>query len=329
MAQRTADGHHSPGLTTPEVERATRADLPGPWKSLPMTGDVDLLARAAAHGLRLRPRTLRHNDTGLDFRVAYAQDVHGRHWVLRVPRRPDVQRALEREQTILAFASRHLPVAVPDWNVVAPDLVAYPLLPGRPGLTLQGEDVVWHLDPGSVPYAVGLGRMLAALHAAPVDEAQELGIEVRSPEQVRERWAQDIERVAAEFDVDAGLRRRLGEWLEDDALWPEETVFTHGELYPAHVLVAEDDTVTGVLDWTTARVDDPARDFMYQHAFAPPEAFAATVASYAEAGGREWARLPERCAALMAAGPVGYGLFALTTGREEHRAAAQAQLAGE
>jgi len=294
-----------------------------------MTGDAELLARAAAHGLQLQPRTLRHNDAGLDFHVAYAHDVHGRQWVLRVPRRPDVRAAVEQEQAILAFASRHLPVAVPDWHVVSPDLVAYPLLPGRPGLTIQGEDVVWHLDPGSEQYAAGLGRLLAALHAAPVDEAEGVGVEVRSPEEVRQRWSEDIDRVAAEFDVHPGLRRRLGAWLEDDGLWPEETVFTHGELYPAHVLIEDDDAVSGVLDWTTARVDDPARDFMYQHAFAPPEAFAATVAAYAEAGGRDWPRLEERCAALMAAGPVGYGVFALTTGREEHRVAAQAQLAGE
>ncbi len=292
-----------------------------------MTGDADLLARAAAHGLQLDPRTVRHNDAGLDFHVAYAVDVHGRHWVLRIPRRPDVQRIVEQEEAILAFASRHLAVAVPDWHVAAPDLIAYPLLPGRPGLTLEGEDVTWHLDPGSERYAAELGRLLAALHAAPVEEAEELGIEVRGPEEVRERWAEDVERVSAEFDVHPDLLQRLQAWLADDGLWPEETVFTHGELYPAHVLITDDHAVTGVLDWTTARVDDPARDFMYQHAFAPPEAFAATVTAYTEAGGRSWPRLDERCAALMAAGPVGYGLYALATGRAEHREAAQAQLA--
>lgn len=292
-----------------------------------MSSDDELRERAAAHGLQLDARSLRHNDAGLDFRVTYAVDVHGREWVLRVPRRPDVQRAVQQEQAILALASRYLDVAVPDWRVAAPDLIAYPLLPGRPGLMIDGDDVTWYLDPGSLRYAAELGRVIAALHAASRAEAEELGIEVRSADEVRERWAEDIATVSAEFDVHPELSERLAAWLEDDGLWPEETVFTHGELYPAHVLIAEDHAVTGVLDWTTARVDDPARDFMYQHAFAPPEAFETTVQAYTEAGGVPWPRLAERCAALMAAGPVGYGLYALATGREEHRKAAQAQLA--
>lgn len=32
---------------------------------------------------------------------------------------------------------------------------------------------------------------------------------------------------------------------------------THGEIYPAHVLFDEAGTINGVLDWTTARSDDP------------------------------------------------------------------------
>lgn len=291
-----------------------------------MSGNEDLLARAASHGLSLQPDSVRHNDAGLDFHVAFAVDVHGREWVLRVPRRPDVVDGVAQEEVALAFASRHLLVAVPDWRVVADDLVAYPVLPGRPGLTVEGEEVMWHLDPASQRYAEDFGRLLAALHDAPLEEARELGIEVRDPAEVRTSWANDVAVVTAEFDVHPDLEERLAAWLDDDGLWPEETVFTHGELYPAHVLIDDDDAVTGVLDWTTARGDDPARDFMYQHAFAPAEAFAATTRAYVESGGEPGARLGERCAALMAAGPVGYGLYALTTGRDEHRAAAQAQL---
>src|SRR5699024_8025192 len=157
-------------------------------------------------------------------------------------------------------------------------------------------------------------------------EARELGIEVRSPAQAREGWRETVERVCAAFDVHPALSERLHAWLADDELWPQEPVLTHGELYPAHVLIDEDDGITGVLDWTTARGDDPARDFMHQHSFAPPAAFEATVRAYTEAGGQPWPRLAERCAALMAAGPVGYGLYALATGRPEHREAAQAEL---
>ncbi|WP_454084460.1 macrolide 2'-phosphotransferase [Georgenia sp. Marseille-Q6866] len=293
-----------------------------------MGGDGELVTRAARHGLRLDPASLSYNEAGLDFRVAYATDVHGRDWVLRVPRRPGMRGALRQEEAALALASRYLrDIAVPEWRVMSDDLIAYPLLSGRPGLTLVGDEVTWHLDPASERYAVALGSLLALLHAVPLTEARDVGVEVRSPEEVRESWRADVARVAGEFDVHPALLERLHSWLEDDELWPEDTVFTHGELYPAHVLIDQDEAITGVLDWTTARGDDPARDFMYQHAFAPPEAFAATLRAYAAAGGRDWGpRLADRCAALMAAGPVGYGVYALTTGRPEHREAAQAQL---
>src|SRR5690606_13752472 len=183
---------------------------------------------------------------------------------------------------------------VPEWRVMSDDLIAYPLLPGRPGLTLAGDDVTWHVDPASERYAADLGSLLALLHAVPVAEARHVGVALRGPEHARESCRADVPRVADEFDVRPALLERLHSWLEDDELWPESTVFTHGELYPAHVLIDQDESITGVLDWTTARGDDPARDFMYQHAFAPPEAFIATLRAYTAAGGRDWGpRLPD------------------------------------
>lgn len=288
--------------------------------------DDAVVALAASHGLRLQPESLEHNGAGLDYHVAYARGTDGREWVLRIPRRADVVAGMAQEDAILALASRHLTIAVPDWRVLADDLIAYPLLPGRPGLTLDGDEATWHVKPGSLRYAGELGRLLATLHGCPVDEARELGVEVCSPAQVRQRWETDVERVAGDLGMDTDLRERLAAWLADDSLWPDSTVFTHGELYPAHVLVDHDDAITGVLDWTTARVDDPARDFMYQYAFGSSEAFATTVSAYLDAGGPELSNLAERCEALMAAGPVGYGLYALATGRQEHRDAARDQL---
>jgi macrolide phosphotransferase len=69
-------------------------------------------------------------------------------------------------------------------------------------------------------------------------------------------------------------------------------VCTLGELYPAHVLIDDEDRPSAVLDWTTAKVSDPGRDFAAQHMTAGPEAFAITVDTYEHAGwpapGRAW-----------------------------------------
>ena len=56
---------------------------------------------------------------------------------------------------------------------------------------------------------------------------------------IRTRWRADLERVRAEFAIAPHLRARWEAWFDDDALWPERTAFTHGELDAAHVLTAQ------------------------------------------------------------------------------------------
>lgn len=285
----------------------------------------EILARAHAHGLALDPASLRIEEAGLDYRVAFARAADGRDWVLRLPRRPDVAREMAAEAAVLDLVRPALSVAVPDWQIRSETLIAYPLLPGAPGLTLDPATGAprFHLEPTSPRYAVAFGRLLAELHRI---DARGAGVAVETPERVRARWAEDIAAVRAEFRIADRLLRRWSAWLEDDGSWPTWSVLTHGELYPAHVLVDAEDEITGVLDWTTARVTDPARDFVYQHAMAGPEAFALTVASYVEAGGQVWPRLGDHCAALWSASPVAYGIYALRTGEPHHAAAAAAQL---
>jgi macrolide phosphotransferase len=288
--------------------------------------EAAIRARAASAGLMLDDGPVRVNEMGLDFRVAIARDTAGQDWVLRIPRRPDVTARAQDEAVTLRLVAPHLTPAVPDWRISRPDLIAYPLLRGEPGLTLDDSgDPVWHLDMASSIYARSLGDFLAELHGIDPDEATTAGLRTRSPAEVRQAWRTDIDRVAAEFEVAPDLRDRWGAWLDEDSYWPQWSVLTHGEVYPAHTLVV-DEQITAVLDWTTAAVDDPARDFAFHHASAPAEAFAATLQRYTERGGRVWPRLAEHCAELLSASPVAYGVFALDTGIEEHRQAAAAQL---
>jgi macrolide phosphotransferase len=72
---------------------------------------TDTLALAARHGLYLTG-AVAFNETGLDFRVGFATDAAGRRWVLRIPRRDDVQPRIEREAQILDFVRRWLPIEV-------------------------------------------------------------------------------------------------------------------------------------------------------------------------------------------------------------------------
>lgn len=288
----------------------------------------EVLALARAHGLELGPASLRIHEAGLDYRVAIGRAADGAAWVLRIPRRPDVSAKIGAEAAILDLVRPALSVAVPDWRIQTAALLAYPLLPGEPGLIVDGETgaLHWRLDMTSRRYAIAFGQLLAELHRIDLADACAAGIERETPAEVRARWRADIAAVQAEFAIAGHLQQRWSAWLDDDSYWPTWSVFTHGELYPAHVLVDADDAITGVLDWTTAKVSDPARDFVYQHAMTSPEIFALSVDSYVQAGGRVWPRLAEHCAELWTAAPVAYGLYAILTGDPTHRAAAAAQL---
>ncbi|NJC23723.1 macrolide phosphotransferase [Arthrobacter pigmenti] len=283
---------------------------------------------AQQHGLALDPATIRFNEAGLDYRVAFATSAEtGEDWVLRIPRRADVSAKIVEEKRILDFVGPRLPIAVPDWRISSPNLIAYPLLPGKPGLTLDVEgQPVWHYDVASPEYAQSLAEVIVSLHRLDTTEAAEAGIPFETPEQVRQRWSGDLDRVLDEFDVESDLVTVWRTWIDDDDLWPERTVLTHGELYPAHLLLDEDSRIVSALDWTTARVSDPALDFMYQFMIAPPEQFAATVDAYRDLTGHSEPNLAGRCSELIAAGPLNYALFALESGEPEHRAAAEAQL---
>lgn len=281
---------------------------------------------ARAHDLHITADSIVINELGLDFQVAIAEAVDGGSWVLRIPRRPDASARAAVEGRFLTAIAPHLSIAVPDWQIHSEDLIAYPLLPGSPGLTIDdGGAPQWHFDLESPEYAASLGSVLAELHTVDPAAVRDSGIPEYSPAEVRQRKRDDIDRVAAEFEVAPTLLRRWTAWLDDDSYWPTFTTVTHGEVYPAHQLM-DGDVNLSILDWTTAAIGDPARDFMFHHASVSASAFDATTARYVEAGGRVWPRFAEHCGELYSTSSVELGLFALQTEEPELMDAARAQL---
>ena len=217
-----------------------------------------VLDLAKAHGLNLSADGLGINEAGLDYRVVFAADEEGTDWVLRIPRRADVTEKIADEARILDFVRSRISVAVPDWRIQTPELIAYPLLPGEPGLTLSDEgEPEWHFDIESVDYAASLGRLIGELHSIDTADAAAAGIPTQTADDVRAEWSERLDTVSASFTIASELSERWKAWLGNDRLWPEFTAFTHGELYPAHLLLGGDSRIRSVLDWTTAKVGDP------------------------------------------------------------------------
>lgn len=286
----------------------------------------EVLALAAEHGLALDGASISVNEMGLDFQVVLARTTTGEDWVLRIPRRAEVMERAAVEGRVLKIIAPRLSVTVPDWRIHTAQLIAYPLLPGEPGLELDATGTpIWRVDASSPSYSLTLGELLAELHSIEPADVATTGAKIHSPAEVRRAWRENIEKVSRGFIVAGHLLERWEAWLEQDSYWPEHSVFTHGEIYPGHTLI-RDGRISGVLDWTTAAVGDPARDFAYHQTLATPEAFQSTVDRYVECGGRAWPRLAEHCAELASAFPLTYGVYVLDTGDETHREGAAAQL---
>ncbi len=193
--------------------------------------------------------------------------VEGR-WLDRVPDYPDAAAQLTNETRLMPRLAPLLPLEVPVPILLdeKPLRVRHLLLDGEPATdrTLTADD------------GRRMGEFLRALHDMPVTIYVESGIP---------------DRVAARSELLATLDRMLHRVLP---LTPEElhepgrallrrvalgtpTTIIHGDLGAHHVLV-RDDRVVGVIDWSDARVADPAVDLGWA-LFATPEPFAAAVAA--------------------------------------------------
>ncbi|MDQ1015816.1 aminoglycoside phosphotransferase (APT) family kinase protein [Streptomyces afghaniensis] len=179
-----------------------------------------------------------------------ARLVDGR-WVERRPRRPGVERQLRTETRLLPWLAPHLPLAVPVPHVVSdnPLTVRHVLVRGEP------------LEEPDAAQGRALGLFLRALHRADTDAAVRRGVPP-AREVLRERatLADDFRaRVLPLLPPDrhepaSGLLKAVG------ALPAEALV--HGDLGPEHLL-AQDGSLTGVIDFGDAHIGDPAIDLAW------------------------------------------------------------------
>jgi aminoglycoside phosphotransferase (APT) family kinase protein len=236
----------------------------------------------------LRPQHVVTIEEGWDSLVL---DVDG-EWIVRVPRRDPVRECIEMELRLLPELAPALPVPVPRFEHLADGVraVAYRKLDGAP------------VDVSRVAPAAALGRFLSALHEFPVERARELGAPSHD-----HGWRERYESFAR------GLLGRVGSMLGDDRDRadtmlsdflddPSNFEFTprliHADLGPAHILAREDE-LTGVIDWSDARIGDPALDLAWALHATPPAFARAVLAGY----GSDDGSLAERALFFHRLGP--------------------------
>lgn len=199
--------------------------------------------------------------------------------VVRVPRTPEDAALLVREFRLVPHLAEMLPVPIPHYTItdaaMPPRLGVYPYLRGVP-LTPDRLGTGDHL-------ATQLGAFLGALHATPAGLVTDLLGD--TPQTAWGEFAAFIDTVRTTAFPLLPHRSRAVALSEIDRLLPAlrrsyaSAVPVHRDLGLVHVL-REGDDLTGVIDWSDAGLDDPARDFVGILASGGWPAVAAVLASY-------------------------------------------------
>lgn len=278
---------------------------------------------AKKHNLILKEETMQFNESGLDFQVVFALDESGIDWVLRLPRREDVMPRTRVEKQALDLVNKYVKsFQVPNWIIYTNELIAYKKLDGVPAGTIDHNigNYVWEIDINNVPpsFHMSLGRVLAELHSIPNDKATEFGLIVQTPEETRKSMKQRMNNVKTKFGVGEKLWNRWQSWVNDDEMWPKKTGLIHGDVHAGHTMIDKEANVTGLIDWTEAKVTDISNDFVFNYKAFGEEGLEALIIAYKEAGGYYWPKMKEHIIELVAAYPVSIAEFAIVSGVEEY-----------
>lgn len=278
---------------------------------------------AKKHNLILKEETMQFNESGLDFQVVFALDESGIDWVLRLPRREDVMPRTRVEKLALDLVNQYVKsFQAPNWIIYSDELIAYKKLDGVPAGTIDHNigNYVWEIDINNVPpsFHMSLGRVLAELHSIPSDKATEFGLIVQTPEEARKSMKQRMNDVKTKFGVGEKLWNRWQSWVNDDEMWPKKTGLIHGDVHAGHTMIDKEANVTGLIDWTEAKVTDISNDFVFNYKAFGEEGLEALIIAYKEAGGYYWPKMKEHIIELVAAYPVSIAEFAIVSGVEEY-----------
>jgi aminoglycoside 2''-phosphotransferase len=251
-------------------------------------GQVDLayltgLIRSAFPALGIEHARL--DDTGEDHAVVIA----GEAWVFRFPRSAKAAACAAGERRLLRGLAAVTPIGLPRCELISPagDFAGYRMIAGAPltpsrfaRLPLAAQERA--LDE--------IGAFLAALHALPPELLTVDGLERRfqTGADYARRWA-ERRNVLAPL-LGPALARRADTFYAalPGAVRSRSRRLIHGDLSDDHLLI-DGERLAGVIDFTDARIGDPAFDFTFLWAYGEA-APARAIAAY----GRERAGLAER-----------------------------------
>jgi aminoglycoside 2''-phosphotransferase len=193
--------------------------------------------------------------------------------VYRFARNEAAQLDLAKEIAILKLVGKHVKMRVPSFVRVADDFVMYPSLPGEPLFRNTILKLPWYAQHRLSSQLAGF---LRELHVIPYDEIIGKGIGASGGRQTQAQWLNLYEDVQRElFPL---MYRSTQTWvhqhfepLVNDEHWLDfDPVLIHDDLAQYHILYSPTLTndlavmsadISGVIDFGTAGLGDPARDY--------------------------------------------------------------------
>lgn len=288
---------------------------------------------AANKGLNILESSIKLNESGVDFQVAYATDQQGDQWILRMPRRPESMRHATKEKKALEIIQTQASFEVPHWQIFSNELIAYKQLKGQPAATidLEKQQYKWTFDETNVPtaYYQSLGKALANLHALPQDSFHKIGVETLHPSELRTSMKKRMDRVNSQYEINPARWERWQAWLADDSMWPSHVGVKHGDLHPGHLIVNNQHQVTGIIDWTEVGVGDVSVDFLSHQLLFGKEGLTKIIDAYDNADGRTWSRMDEHIVELLTTSGITVAEYAEVADLQEMRETARYMLVAE
>ena len=288
-----------------------------------MDMENNVLKLARHHHLEIDETSLEFINMGLDFQVVFGTDENGTEWVLRIPRRKDVFEKVQIEKSILDLVNElDSDFQVPNWEIFTEELIAYKKLEGKPAVTtdIETQEQDWVFDIKKVPenYIQSLGKALATLHGASKEKAKAAGLPVQSAAELQTSMKERMDTVNNRYKVNKSLWERWQKWIDDEEMWPKETGFIHGDLFPGHTLVDEQFKINGIIDWTEAKVADVSNDFTAFYMLFGENQLEELIEAYNKAGGYTWPKMKQHIMELLSTQGNTIAEFAMTSGLEEY-----------
>ncbi len=196
------------------------------------------------------------------FDSAVLTDDQGAHYIARIPTSPSAGTDLELELRVLRALHTlggSLPFEIPSAlgetrSNLGERLVVFKWVYGNP------------IDPNRVAtnstLAHSIAQALVAIHSINPDLVAANGFSSYSVAENQRLRVAELDRAAQTSKVPAILLARWEQALEDAALWRYQPNVIHGALN-GDTMLEQDGAVSGVIEWKSLEMNDPAMDFKW------------------------------------------------------------------